>query len=237
MIQKLKVRNFCIQDNNIKEFMRINQVEHLKFNTVLDDEVYIIVEYPDYDNLLSFDKNWLNVNWGGRAVYVRIPSIFRDHIGQEVEVYQDNIFRKSHEVFRIRPIGFDLVKGLKAKSRRIKINVPYFSKEGQCIIPKKYIRDNNLTRIFTSRLSFNRVDSYLVSQGFIFARVTRERDVGGLSYPLMECSNGVRTRKINGVLDILCEHGKKIRNFQFLKTVYDKTYEYDLIVFKEVKLD
>ena len=237
MIQKLKVRSFCIRDSCIEEFMRINQVEHLRFNIILEDEEYISVEYPDYDNLLSFDKTWLKVHWGGRVVYVRNPSIFRDHIGKEVEIYQDKIFRKSYEVFRIKPIGFRFTKNLKPKSKRVKINVPYFTKSGQCVIPKKYIVDNNLVKILSSRLSFNRIDSYLVSRGFIFARVTKSRDIGRLSYPLMECSNGVRTRKINGVLDVIDENGKDLKNFQFFKTVYDKNYKYNLIVFKEVNID
>ena len=108
---------------------------------------------------------------------------------------------------------------------------------GECIIPSRYIREKGLNQILTSKLSFNRIDSHLVSTGLIFARVTKEREPGDLAYPLRECSNGVRTRKVNNVMNIVHENGKDIADFQFLKTVYDEKYEYDLIVFKEVKLD
>lgn len=237
MIQKLKIRDFCIKDKHIEEFMRIRQIEHLKFNIVLEDEEYVSAEYPDYENLFSFDKSWFKVHWGKRAVYIRTPSIFKDHVGKEVEVYQDQIFRKNYEAFRIRPIGFKLDYNNKTARKRVNINVPYFTSNGQCVLPKKYIYDNNLYKILTSRLSFNRIDYHSVKQGFIFARIAGGKDPGRLSYPLMECSNGVRTRKVHGVLDIVGESDKKIINFQFFKTVYDKNYGYDLIVFKEVKFD
>ena len=236
MIQKIRSRNFPIQNSSVIDFMRINQIEHLRFDINLEDDMYISVQYPDYNNLLSFEKSWFKIHWGKRAVSIRNPSIFKDHIGKEVEIYKEKIFTKNYELFRIRPIGFDIINDIKLRKRRIKINIPYFSKSGYCVIPKEYIKKNNLVKIFRSKLSFNRIDSHLVSTGFIFARITKERELGNLSYPLRECSNGFCTRSLNGVLDIVFENGKKITDFQYIDTTYDEKYDYDLIIFKEVDL-
>jgi len=237
MIQKIRTRNFYIQNSDVIDFMRINQVQHLRFDVNIDDGVYVSVSYPDYNNLLSFEKRWFNIHWGKRTICVRNPSIFKDCIGKEVDVYSDKIFRKKNELFRIKPIGFNIMSNIKIKKKRVKINVPYFSKSGYCILPKEYIIKRNITDALISKLSFNRIDGHLVNCGFIFARITKEFEPGGLSYPLRECSNGACTRPLKRVVDIVSENGKKITDFQYKNTLYDDNYNYDLIIFKEVKLD
>jgi hypothetical protein len=237
MIQKIKERNFYIKDEKIKELIRINKIEHLKFNIVNDDEAYLSAEFPNYDDILSFNKNWIKINWGRGNASVRTPSFLKDFIGKEVDVYQDKIFGDAYELFRIKPIGFNLTKNLKVKKKRVSINVPYFSKAGQCIIPKKYIQDKNLCNIITSKISFDRMDVSLVSRGFVFARIVEGANSYGLTYSLSKCSNGVRTRKLGSVLNIIFSNGKNIHNFQFLKTVYDNENHYDLMVFKEAEIN
>ena len=237
MIQKIKSKNFCIQDPKIQEFMRLNEINHLKFVVDIENEIFISAKFPDYDNLLSFDKKWLKVHWGNRVVSVRTPAILKDHIGKNIDVYQEKIFNDKRELFRVKPVDFKLNNIFKKKCKRIKLNIPYFSKSGYCVIPIDYIRKKNINNIQICRLSFNRIDSNLINLGFIFARITKHKDIGFLSYPLKECSNGMMTRTLTKVLDIIYENGKKITDFQYLKTVYDKNYKYDLIVFKEVKID
>lgn len=234
MIQKIKAKSFSIQDPSVIDFMRTNQIHHLRFDINIDDGAYISAHYPDYNKLASIEKCWFKIHWGKRVVCVRNPSMFKDSIGKEVEVYKDNIFKKSRELFRIRPIGFNVISSFKERRRRVKINSPYFSNSGYCVIPRDYIVKKDLVDIFRSKLSFNRTNEYLVGRGLIFARITKDFEPGGLMYSLRECSNGVCTRFLKEVKKIVSEKGSKLKNFQYEDTMYDENYKYNLIIFKEI---
>ena len=235
MIQNLKTRDFRILDEGVKAFMRINKIGHLKFNIYQDDGVYISVTHPDYENTLTFDRSWRKVHWGKRVVCVRTPSFLIEHIGKDVEIYQDKALKKKNELFRIRPIDFDLIKS--DKKRRVKISTPYFTRQGEFVVPRDYLTKNKIRHAFSAKASFNRTDPYLVGEGLILGRILHGEDYGNAIYSLRECSNGVRTRRVNSLLDILNECGKEIHKFQFLETTRDEEYDYDLMVFREVKFD
>jgi hypothetical protein len=196
-----------------------------------------LVKFPDYNKELTLGKQWMKVTYGKRKIYVRTPSILKPYVGKNIKVYKDRAFESEFELFRVAPVDFEMKKIFYNKKRRASLDTPYFSKTSYCVIPRKYIREHSGVEIFSSRLSFNRTDALVLESGYIYCRIfLYENELGNLIYSLSKCTNGARAR-VNKLSEIVAEAGKDLINFQYEATVFDDNNKYNLIVFKEVRLE
>jgi len=236
MIHRIQAKNFVIKDQAIIGSMRDRGIKHLKFRMELNKEAYFSIEYPDYDNLITLEKQWLKLIYGPRKVYIRTPSILKEFVGKDLDIYRDEVFPVSLEAFRAKPIGFSIEPLSRKGKRGVGMNYPYFSSSGFFVIPDQYIRDHGFGNdILGSRLSFNRTDGFLVEKGILLCRITKERE--DYSFPLRRYTNGVCTRKIFAFEKLIVSYGKSIDNFIYNSTIDEKKTGHKLIAFEEVDLD
>lgn len=234
MIHKIQAKNLIINDQKIIGFMRNNSIKHLKFRIEFDKDAYFSIEYPDYDNLMTLEKQWLKITYGPRKVYVRTPSILKGFAGKDLDIYQEEIFPVKFEAFRAKPVDFS-IEDTKGK-RGVGVNYPYFSSSGFLVIPDQYLRNNNFGNdILESRLSFNRTDGFLLNQGIMLCRITKEKE--DYSFPLRRYANGVCTRRLSSFSDLVIGYGKDMRNFIYNSTIDETKTGHKLIAFEEVELD
>lgn len=235
-MQVITHKSFVISDDKIINYMRNNGVRHIGFYPIYEDgEAFISVKFPDYKNQLVFGKEWLQVIYGKKKVYVRTPEFLKPHIGKSIEVYRDEVFASEFEIFKIKMIGFKIYhKNFPDNIRKIKMNVPYFSNNGCCVIPKQFIREQFETKILGYMISFNRTTESEIDGGHIYSRIMKHRDRDGiLVFRLSEHSNGVRA-KAGRLFDFVSSCGKDILNFKYKCMI--EIENYSMIVFEEVKL-
>ena len=233
-MQEIKSKNFVIHDEFIIDFMRRNMVKHIRFMAASDiNDACIVTKFPDYENELVLGKHWMNVNYGQRKVHVRNPFIFKPYIGKNVNIYKEKVFAEEFELFRIKPVDFNIHDIYPFKKRKLEMNDPYFSK-GYCVLPKNYINRKSGVEIINSYLSFGRTDLHTIESGYIFGRIMFSKELGNLTYSLTSCTNGMRARisRLNKMTESM---GKDIMKYRYKDTIFDKNFGYDVIVFEEVK--
>jgi len=236
MIHKIQSKNFIIDDVLIIDFLRSKSIEHLRFNIAFDNITYISVQFPNYDKLLVLGKSWQKITYGRRKVYIRTPSFLRKYSGKEIEIYKENEeFSDKFEAFRIKPIGFSPYKFKEKNSIRIPINFPYFSHSGYFVVTKNYITEHSIS-INNLIVSFNKTDLHIIQSGFIFCTLMHSPDSGELVSQLVRYSNGLRTTKLNKLINILLLNGKQLNNYSYLTTIKDKS-KHEIIIFKEKDID
>lgn len=233
------VRPKCLHilDSSVIETMARNNVQYIHYSIMLEEtgEQIIIARMPDNSEDLTLGKSWLSVHYG-RHVWTRTPSILQNHIGQKVIVYTERIFKESHELFRIRSLGF-LFGASKIRKRRIKLEVPYFTSSGIVVIPRTYINKYLDNKAPIVRLSFNMVNDMILDHGNIWAHFTAGDEHGSMMYPLYKCTNGLRTRTPVDLINRVANYGKSLSHYQYLTTVKQEGFEYGVMVFEEIKSD
>lgn len=234
----IKSRTFEIEDEGIIDFLRRNNVDHLRFIASIDGEFVLIVKYPDYANEPVLGRQWMKISYGKKKVSIRTPSFLKPFIGKSVNVYIDDTYKEDFEAFRLTPVDFDLSKKVFGKKRKVVSTMPYFSGSGYCIIPKRYISEYVGSNIFSSRISFERTDSSTLDDGKILARIFihDESERSRYVYSLSECVNGARAW-IGGLSNMAQEFGKDLNKFKYKQTMFDSEKECNIIVFEEVEIE
>lgn len=234
LISTVKAKNIYV-DDDVDDFLKSKNIEILKFIIHIVDEPVIIALYNDNNSFSKSSKSLSKVYRTSKSTYIRTPYILRKFVGEEIMVYQENeSFRKEFEAFRIKPIGFSLLKS-NVNKRRIKNIDPYITKSGQMILTKEYIDKKKIKNMNELRLSFSRTDVNLINKGYIFFTMIDHYERGGSSYPMYKRVNKFRTHTLRRLQKFLSTCGKDLSNFFYLKTVRDKNYNEDVIVFKEIK--
>jgi len=234
---KLQSKNFIIENEVIVDFMRRNSINHIRFTAGPDqNDPCILVTFPDNKTDYALGRQWRDVKYGKRKVYVRMPSFLRPYKDREVDVYIEKLLPTERELFRIKPVDFDISEIFPSKKRGVNISVPYFSESGYCVLPKKFLSEHGGANVLDSFLAFDRTDYNLITKGYLFARITTNKALGNLSYKLTRCTKGMRA-KPNRLKEMVEERGKDLMKFKFEMTMEDKTHGYELIIFEEVHYD
>jgi len=233
MKHEIKQRTLTIKEPSILEKIISENIEHIKMEIIYDNGHCIVMKYPDYKNQLTFGKRWISVYKARPGIQIRTPNILRPYAGKVFDIYQEKIDPEEMELFRMRPIGFEL--NLKTKEKKERQSNPVFSKTGFCVIPKPYVINFIGESISGQRLSFHKTGIPHIQDGYLIARITKEIEYGNLSFPIHQYGKKFRTRPMKSLISFLWENGKSLQNFYYDKTIYNENY--DLIIFREAVQD
>lgn len=238
MIQKIRAKDLVVTDDEIVDFIKNNDIRHLKLMAGFDYSAYLYLIYPDYKKELTLSRDWLNIRYRNYAISVRTPSMLRQYVGNNINIVRDKSSKERRlELFKIRPIDFEFEGLFNGFYKKIKTNIPYFTKSGHFVIPQKFANDNIGEAIDFSRISFDRVNNELIERGYIFCRLVSPTDKSGFTYPLSKRTNGHRTRQLVELQQKLEIYGKNMINFKYKTTTHDDDNHYDLIVFEEISFE
>lgn len=231
MIHKIKSRNIILKEESVLDFIRMNKVMHLKIMAGFDYEVYLKAIYPDDKRDLTLGKDWINIIYRNHAICFRTPRILRKYVGSDIDIIRST---GEFEIFKIRPISFDFGDLLSEFFKKSRLDVPYFTTSGHCVIPDKFMQ-TNANSSTDKRISFDKMGGDLIEKGYLVFRFTNLFDKNNMSYPLSKCNNGWRTRQLVEIDNKLKIYGKDIRHFQYRSIVKDE--ECDVVVFQEVIIE
>jgi len=232
MIQIIKPTSLVINDREIVKFLKDNNIKFLKFLFVSNPESCILAKYPDNEKDLTLGRKWLEINYGKRVTTIRTPGFLKEFAGKEIDLYQGKIEKEEFEVFRIKPLNFDIKGKLMIKRRKQNAGLPYFTKAGSCVFPMQYINEHVGERVFDSKASFERMDEFTTERGYILCRVC-SNEGGEFTFPLKTTKNGFRTRQMESVLNMIKSAGKELTDFHYVTTKQEVNSGNYLLLFKE----
>ena len=216
----LNGRSFFIDDEEIKS--RIGN-DKLLFKPYKDKNGdVVIVAMRDGKGMVVFK---------GKRVRVNMPSTLKRYKGESVDVYIERLRPLSGEVFRVRPIDFE-IEG--CKSRKV-ATVPYTT-ETSLVLPQMYVNKVIKEGYYHGlSVSFSKTTESTLKDGYIIVYLTSTSNGKAYvdEYKLRECGSGIRTSKIVPTLNFLGRNKKVFSNYEFKGTLDAKGYEHGLMFFRE----
>jgi len=232
MKHEIKQRTLTIKNQSVVERIISEDINHLKLEMIADNGICVVVKYPDYKKELTFGKHWINIYKARPGIQIRTPRILRPYSGKCFDLFEEKIHPEERELFRMRPIGFEMDVKIKDKEKEI-ISAPYFSKTGFCVFPKKYVKKFVGYNVTGSNLSFHKTGITHIEEGILLARITKEFEYGNLSFPLYPYGKKFRTRPMSSLIRFITDQGKALSGFYYEKTFYSEKSKCNLIIFRE----
>jgi len=230
MLHKINARNIILKEEAIVDFIKTNNINHLKIMIGIDNDAYLYASYPDDKKDIILGKDWINIIHIKNTVGFRTPRILRKYVGSDIDISRDCV--EDFELFKIRPIKFSFEDLINGSYKRSKLEIPYFTNSGSCIVPEKFVFDNIEDIIEYKRLSFID-DEDLMEKGYVCFKFTNSFDKSVMTYPLSKCNNWYRTRQLIDINNKLKVYGKDLKNFKYHSIIRDDKNQYDCIIFQE----
>jgi len=230
MLHKINARNIILKEEAIVDFIKTNNINHLKIMVGIDHDAYLCAFYPDDKKDIILGKDWINIIHVKNTVGFRTPRILRKYVGSDIDISRDRV--EDFELFKIRPIKFSFENLINGSYKKPRLEVPYFTNSGNCVVPEKFVHNNIEDITECKRLSFN-TDEDLIERGYIYFNFTNSFDRSIMTYPLSRCNNGYRTRQLVDIDNKLKVYGKNLKNFKYHSIIRDDKNEYDCIIFQE----
>ena len=158
---------------------------------------------------------------------IRTPLFLIPFIGKKIIIYHDYINCAPNELFRIKPVDFRLndMAGIRY------IN-PYFTST-TLNIPYYYINKNLDDIAPILRISMALTNEFIVKKGEVRAEFSIVKKDDLLNYPLYRSTNGLRTKTMIKVINLLNDNDKDLENFTYVETVPVSFNKYGVMLFKE----
>jgi hypothetical protein len=193
-----------------------------QFATLKSGEVIVVV-FNNNKETERLNYQWTKLKKSSFRIYTRTPSIMMPFVGKQFEQCIETNTPYDGEIFRMIPDGFIINQGTIEYAER---KNPYFSPNGMLILPGIFVRDNLTEEMIKVRISFAQNTSANVSQGYVFAYFTNERDQQRMTYPVHAYHKGLKTRQMKQFVKFLYELGRLPTDFIFgaIKSVEGFTF-------------
>jgi len=236
----IKTKNILIRDGEILSRIKSNKIEFLHFYAHKENNgaLSIIATIP-HKTEMTVSSSYHQVTICENHALVQNPKYFNPYIGKSIQCYTERLFPEEGEIFRMQPDGFRIeTTSVKERGTDIK-NAPYFSKGGEFIIPQYYLNRLLNHKFVRMKVSFNRTAKVILDKKFLFAFLIKatQIDIGRRKnlYGFRKFSNGLRTKKLGFLIDLLTDNNKKLKDFNYVTTIPYDLCPYGLIVFEERK--
>jgi hypothetical protein len=202
-----------------------------KFTSIKTYIEYKVIEEPDKTVTIIFEKtNNISKNrmYDTKSGFkISLPFFLTPYIGKKILIYTENINSSVKELFRIKPIDFEIENKI-----GIRYQDPYFTNTS-LIIPTYYINkylDDNAAIL---RVSFVLTNEQILHKGQIRAafQLTRNQEI--CNYPLYRTTNGLKTKTMYKFLDMIDDNNKFLERFIYIETVSVSFNKYGVMIFKE----
>lgn len=225
-MQKLSSMYIHITDNDAVKLIKMATINSLRYEIIEEsDESCSIVA-----KLITKEKRGFIIEHK-KTLRTRTPGFLLPFIGKEIVLYTDYLSQYKDELFRIKPINFKLngIEGIKHMN-------PYLTKSA-LILPFMYINKMLDYTAEASRISFNRTNDATILNGELKCEVVLIKQGERFNYPFYKCTNGLTTKTLVNVIDLLMENNKNIENFEYKYTLGCNKSKYGVIIFKEKKYE
>jgi len=229
----IQKKNIIINDDEIYHRIVNNKIEYVHFFLVEDTGGFnLIAKQPDGDEL-TLGKNYKRIVLDGGNMYIRTPKNLISHAGKKVWYYTERLYPESGELFRIKPINFNLGK----LSTKLQNEFdPYFTDGNNLVLPHHYLNTHVDHAIINLKISFLRSTKKILSNGYVFISIVDQNIIGfrKMLYFLEKRNHYMRTKPVLQFMEYLKLHGKNINNYEYKCTLTLESCKYGMIVFKEM---
>jgi len=234
----IKAKNITIRDEEILNRLKKLKIEfiHLVAHKEENGSVCIIAKQPENDEL-TIPTWYYKISISNNSASIRTPNFLKKYLRKTVYCYIERLFKEKNELFRMQAVNFMLDINSK-KDRRTAIDkFPYFTKNGEFVIPQYYLNKNLKHQFCKMKVSMSRTNKNILNQNFIFVFLIKLKDSHLIKdnnlFGFRKFSNGIRTKKLTFFIEYLKKNNKTLNNYRYITTVPYNNYPYGLIVFEE----
>jgi hypothetical protein len=234
----IKQRGFAIHNDEIVHRIKSGGIEYIHFYRVKDSGGISIIAKPPNKDEPTLGKYYQKIVIKKGCVSLRTPKFLSPHVDKKVWLYTERLNPEDDELFRIKPIDFNLNGGRVNNGHK---NDPYFTSRYNLVISRHYLNENITHKINRLKVSFNRCSVKILNEGYLFIFMinggSTNDGMGGGLYALEKRLTNMRTMPVTRFSEFLNRHDKKVQMYKYFRTVSLNGCPYGLIVFKEVLQD